>query len=184
LTEEAERIWKEGLSAVPEGLAGTILERAKALTSDPERAVGTVNFLARDARGSLASAVSTSGWAWKWPGRAGDSPIPGAGNYCDSRFGAAACTGYGELALRASTARTIVNYLSNGATPLEAGRAALLDLVTLDEPIENMIMHVVVLSRDGGHAALSTKEGALYAWRDEGSQKTEVLERTFVALPS
>jgi beta-aspartyl-peptidase (threonine type) len=182
LTEEAEKIWSEGLTAAPGGLAGTILERAKALTTDPERAVGTVNFLARDLNGSLASAVSTSGWAWKWPGRAGDSPIPGAGNYCDSRFGSAACTGYGELALRTSTARTIVNRLAEGASPLEAGRSALLDLASLDEPTENMIMHVVVLSKDGEHAALSTQRGALYAWRDGNSKSTEVLERTYVSL--
>src|SRR5207244_3706733 len=58
---------------------------------------GTVNFLALDARGDIASAVTTSGWAYKYPGRVGDSPIVGAGNYCDTRYGAAACTGYGEL---------------------------------------------------------------------------------------
>lgn len=182
LTAEAEKIWSEGLTTAPGGLAGTILERAKALTTDPERAVGTVNFLARDVSGSLASAVSTSGWAWKWPGRAGDSPIPGAGNYCDSRFGAAACTGYGELALRASTARSIVNRLADGVSPLEAGRSALLDLRSLGEPTENMIMHVVVLSQDGEHAALSTQKGALYAWRDGTSKSTEILERTYVSL--
>src|SRR5205814_1382246 len=53
---------------------------------------GTVNFLALDRRGDIASAVTTSGWAYKYPGRVGDSPIVGAGNYCDSRYGAAACT--------------------------------------------------------------------------------------------
>ena len=41
----------------------------------------------------------------------GDSPIIGAGNYCDNRFGAAACTGMGELAIRLSTARTIISYM-------------------------------------------------------------------------
>ena len=62
---------------------------------DPELASGTVNFLASDRRGRIASAVSTSGWAWKYPGRLGDTPVIGAGNYADDRYGAAACTGWG-----------------------------------------------------------------------------------------
>ena len=44
----------------------------------------------RDATGNIFSAVSTSGIAWKYPGRVGDSPVIGAGNYADSRYGAAA----------------------------------------------------------------------------------------------
>jgi len=73
--------------------------------------LGTVNFLALDQNGDLASAVTTSGLGWKYPGRVGDSPIIGAGNYCDNRYGAVACTGMGELAIRVSTARSVVLYL-------------------------------------------------------------------------
>ena len=71
----------------------------------PEQSYGTVNFLALDGDGKMASAVSTSGWAFKYPGRVGDSPLIGAGNYCDDRYGACACTGLGEWAIRAGTAR-------------------------------------------------------------------------------
>ncbi|MHB8191173.1 MAG: isoaspartyl peptidase/L-asparaginase [Ferrimicrobium sp.] len=182
LIDSSHKVWEEGLASVPEGLAGEILQRARALTADPERAVGTVNFLALDDSGAMASAVSTSGWAWKWPGRAGDSPIIGAGNYCDSRFGAAACTGFGELAIRASTARTVVQFLSEGASPLEAGTAALLDLRSLGESKSNAIMHLVVLGADGRHAGLSTQEGATYAWRDASSDGTQLLPRSVVSL--
>jgi beta-aspartyl-peptidase (threonine type) len=59
---------------------------------------GTVNFIAIDKRGHIASAVTTSGWGFKYPGRVGDSPIIGAGHYSDTRYGGAACTGFGELA--------------------------------------------------------------------------------------
>ena len=53
---------------------------------------------------------------------AGDSPLIGAGNYCDNRYGAAACTGMGELAIRASTARSLVLYLKFGMSlPRQAG---------------------------------------------------------------
>jgi len=75
---------------------------------------GTVNVQAIDADGNIACAVSTSGTALKFPGRLGDSPIIGAGNYCDNRYGAAACTGRGELAIRNSTARTLIHYLADG----------------------------------------------------------------------
>jgi beta-aspartyl-peptidase (threonine type) len=182
LTEKAAKIWREGLESLPEGLSGEILKKAKALTQDPDKAVGTVNFLAIDSKGKMASAVSTSGWAWKWPGRAGDSPVIGAGNYCDARFGAAACTGFGELSLRASTARTIVSYLSQGATPEEAGVRALLDLKDLDVDPSSMIMHSVIIGADGSHAAVSTDEKALYAWRDESCSSTQIERRTHVAL--
>ena len=72
---------------------------------DPESVRDTTVFLCRDARAGLHAATSTSGWAWKYPGRLGDAPIAGAGFYADSRFGAAACTHTGELAIRAGTAR-------------------------------------------------------------------------------
>ncbi len=76
-------------------------ELAGRLSRDPERprgAYGSVNVIARDASGYLASGVSTSGWAWTFPGRVGDSTIIGAGNYADLRWGAATCTGRGEMA--------------------------------------------------------------------------------------
>ncbi len=75
-----------------------------------------------------ASGVSTSGWSWKHPGRLGDSPVIGAGNYADNRYGAAACTGFGEMAIRAGTARSVVLYLKVGLPVEEAVRSAMEDL--------------------------------------------------------
>ncbi len=77
---------------------------------------GTVNVMAMDGNGDICSGVSTSGTALKLPGRVGDSPIIGAGNYCDNRVGAAACTGRGELSIRLSTARSIVFYMEGGVS--------------------------------------------------------------------
>jgi beta-aspartyl-peptidase (threonine type) len=98
------------------------------LTADPERAHGTVCVLARDGQGDIAVGVSTSGWAWKYPGRLGDSPIIGAANYADNRYGAAACTGFGEMAIRAGTARSVVLYLKMGLSLEESVYAAAEDL--------------------------------------------------------
>jgi beta-aspartyl-peptidase (threonine type) len=95
---------------------------------------GTVNIMAMDSEGNIASAVSTSGTALKFPGRLGDSPIIGAGNYCDNRYGAAACTGRGELAIRASTARSLVMYLAQGMTLEEAATKAMKDIHNLNSP--------------------------------------------------
>lgn len=92
---------------------------------------GTVNVQAMDADGNIACAVSTSGTALKFPGRLGDSPIIGAGNYCDNRFGAAACTGRGELAIRNSTARTLIHYLADGLGVAAAAVRAMQDIHAL-----------------------------------------------------
>ena len=88
---------------------------------------GTINILALDSSGELVVGVSTSGYPWKYPGRVGDSALPGAGNYADRRYGGAACTGRGELSMRALGARDIVDGLARGfrtrrRLPQHAGR--------------------------------------------------------------
>ncbi len=82
--------------------------------TDPEYQKDTTVFLATDNEGGMASAVSTSGWAWKYPGRLGDSPIIGAGSYADAAYGACACTHTGEMTIRAGTSRSVVLYLKMG----------------------------------------------------------------------
>jgi beta-aspartyl-peptidase (threonine type) len=98
------------------------------MSADPETAHGTVCLMVRDQHGDIASGVSTSGWAWKYPGRIGDSPIIGAGNYADNRYGAASCTGFGEMTIRAGTARSVLLYVKMGLSVVEAASAALQDL--------------------------------------------------------
>jgi N4-(beta-N-acetylglucosaminyl)-L-asparaginase len=80
----------------------------------------TVCCIGMDARGNLASAVSTSGLTNKLAGRVGDSPIIGAGNYCDNDVGAAAATGVGELAMRHCSAYAIVERMRAGSDPSRA----------------------------------------------------------------
>jgi beta-aspartyl-peptidase (threonine type) len=165
LTEEAQRTWKERLEGKlpPNASPGMVAYYQKmrewvTLATDPEKVAGTVNFLARDREGNIASAVSTSGWAWKYPGRVGDSPIIGAGNYCDNRYGAAACTGRGEMAIRAATARSVVLYLKQGMALPEALAEAMRDLWALDDPYYGG-MHIVALDAAGNPAA-ATNEAA------------------------
>lgn len=185
LTDEAERVWRAGLDrTLPEGSLGAqMLSVVASLTTDPERAAGTVNFLAIDGEGHMASAVSTSGWAWKYPGRLGDTPVIGAGNYCDDRYGAAACTGFGELSIRATTARTVVASLAARHTVERAAQDAVRDLFTLGMPEEQMIMHLVAVDRDGNHVAVSTRPGRTYVHRSAGMASYEESPRLVVEGP-
>ena len=78
-----------------------------------------------DARGDLATAVSTSGLPWKLAGRVGDSPILGAGSYVDNEVGAACATGVGELTLRTCASFAVVERMRSGADPTAACTAVL-----------------------------------------------------------
>ena len=183
LTEEAQRTWREGIEGrLPEGsLAARMLSQVASLATDPERAAGTVNFIAVDSAGRMASAVSTSGWAWKYPGRLGDSPLIGAGNYCDGRFGAATCTGFGELAIRAGTARSIVAALAAGVGLDPACRSAMTDLGALGGvEASTLIMHLVAVDAAGGHAGFTTRAGSTYVVRTPAMATHETIERTVV----
>lgn len=80
----------------------------------------TVCAIAIDAKGDLASAVSTSGLAGKLAGRVGDSPLIGAGNYVDNDVGGACATGIGELAIRNAAAFAIVERMRAGVDPTRA----------------------------------------------------------------
>ena len=98
---------------------------------DPEIGRDTTVFLTQDASGAICSGTSTSGWGWKYPGRLGDSPIIGAGSYADTRYGAAACTGAGEMTIRCGTARSIVLYMKKGASVADAVYEAVDDMRAL-----------------------------------------------------
>jgi beta-aspartyl-peptidase (threonine type) len=126
---------------------GELLPLVRAIAEKMRRA-GTVNFLARDERGDIACGVSTSGWPWKYPGRLGDSPIIGAGNYADNRYGAAACTGYGELAIRCNTAHSVVLYMKMGQGVAAACREAMGDLAPL-LAAHGGGMNIVAMDRQG-----------------------------------
>lgn len=78
---------------------------------------GTINMNALTAHGDLGSVTTTSGMSWKIPGRVGDSPIIGAGQYCDNEVGAAGSTGRGEANIKVCGAFLAVELMRNGMTP-------------------------------------------------------------------
>ena len=131
---------------------------------------GTVNIMAMDNKGDICSGVSTSGTAFKFPGRVGDSPIIGAGNYCDNRVGAAACTGRGELAIRLSTARTIISYMERGMTVKEACIQAMRDVNALNDPGS---MNCLSFDRQGNTMSASTARESIHFYMDMDSETPE-----------
>ncbi len=170
LTPEAEAIWRARMADGAEGAyQRRMRELAARLSRDPERpldAHGTVNVIARDREGNLASGVSTSGWAWKYPGRVGDSPIIGAGNYADNRWGAAACTGRGAMARRLRTAHSVVIATRFGLSPDDALTVAGQDLLALDAPYASDV-NIVAIDRDGNHGAISKVPGKTCVFQRE-----------------
>ena len=92
---------------------------------DPEHYYGTINCNGVSAKGEVCGVTTTSGLAWKIPGRVGDSPIFGAGLYVDGEVGAAGSTGRGEANLYSLTSFLIVDEMRRGAHPLDAGYTAL-----------------------------------------------------------
>jgi L-asparaginase / beta-aspartyl-peptidase len=129
----------------------------------------TVIFLAQDRAGDICAGTSTSGWAYRYPGRIGDSPIIGAGLYADNRYGACGCTHIGEMAIRAGTARAVVLCMKKGATVREACLEAICDLGDLAGGfLGPLVIHAI--DRQGESCVVATKElgrnSEYYVWRD------------------
>lgn len=192
LTEEARGIWADRLDQTPsEAGERAYFERmtayARLLATDPEAAAarygtnvtGTVNVIARDRQGRLAVATSTSGWAWKYPGRVGDTPIVGAGGYADNRYGACGCTGRGEMAVRAGTARSLVLYLKMGLPLWNAAREAIHDLYALQDPYASGLS-VIAVDAAGNHVGFSNRPGRDYIFQTAEMDIPESRPRTSV----
>ncbi len=138
---------------------------------------GTINVIALDRSGEMVVGVSTSGYPWKYPGRVGDSALPGAGNWCDLRYGGAACTGRGELSLRAGTARSVVESLGRGATVQQACRDALADAAGLPDDFRAEL-RVLALTPDGRHGGAAGEAGSTYAVMTPKSAEPDIYPRS------
>jgi beta-aspartyl-peptidase (threonine type) len=121
----------------------------------------TMNVVVRDADGHMVNAVTTSGVAWKYPGRVGDSPIIGAGSYVDDRYGAAVNTGWGELAIRQGTALRAVMMLRGGMPLDEAGCAAIRDLRYVKEA-EKAWLRLLLVDAQGNVGGYCTSPDATF----------------------
>ena len=192
LTEQAKEVWRTSLApsvAALEGedtestpgderyrLAALELVRRMAPHDGPW---GTINIIALDSTGEMCVGVSTSGYPFKYPGRVGDSAIPGAGSYCDIRGGGAAATGRGELSMRAGLAHGIVTALASGADPEQACRAALLDAANMPDEFRAEL-RCLALTSDGRHGGAAGQSGATYSVMTPEAEHPETYLRSIV----
>ncbi len=109
------------------------LEQGLLESYDGVRPWGTINCSAVDADGNLSGVTTTSGLAWKIPGRVGDSPLIGCGLYVDNDVGAAGSTGRGEAVIKTLGGHTVVEMLRQGMSPTDAALAALRRIVRFTE---------------------------------------------------
>jgi N4-(beta-N-acetylglucosaminyl)-L-asparaginase len=98
------------------------------------RPTGTINMNLVNDKGEISSITTTSGLAWKIPGRAGDSPIVGAGQYTDGQIGAAGSTGLGEANIMVCGGFLTVEHMRQGMKPADACLATLKRLVAMTPP--------------------------------------------------
>ena len=149
---------------------------AKELTYDAHgvpHTYGTINMCAVDAKGDIGSVTTTSGLAWKIPGRIGDSPIIGAGQYCDNAVGAAGSTGRGEANIKVCGAFLAVEFMRQGMSPEQALIKVMERVLAMTEPrLLNergrpyFDLQFYAIAKDGRVAGASAYEGTRYAVAD------------------
>ena len=163
---ELQRQHRAALSMIRDGLI------------DPEHYFGTINMNAVSAAGAVCGVTTTSGLAWKIPGRVGGSPILGAGLYVDNDVGAAGSTGRGEANLYNLCSFLIVENLRRGMTPTDAGMDALKRVAanTIEKRLLNDAgqpafgLNFYILSATGDHAGVSMYPSQYALCTDNGPE--------------
>jgi N4-(beta-N-acetylglucosaminyl)-L-asparaginase len=171
--KRAEAGFRAGLDMIDEGLI------------DPMHFYGTINCDGINAKGEICGVTTTSGLAWKIPGRVGDSPILGAGLYVDGDVGAAGSTGRGEANLYSLASFLIVEQMRQGKHPKDAGLEALrrIKANTIEKRLLNSAgnpafdLNFYALNAKGEYAGVSMYEGTYAVCTENGPQtlKTEPL---------
>ena len=106
----------------------------------------------------------------KVPGRLGDSPVIGAGNYCDNRYGGAACTGRGELTIRLLSARMIVKYMEDG---LDLNGAVVKAFKEIHDLNETGGVNCIAIDNNGNAISASTSGDSTFWYMDVDSDEPE-----------
>jgi N4-(beta-N-acetylglucosaminyl)-L-asparaginase len=141
---------------------------------------GTINMNAVTARGDIASVTTTSGLSWKIPGRVGDSPIIGAGQYCDNEVGAAGSTGRGEANIKVCGAFLAVEFMRQGMSPQQALMKVMERVIAMTEkrlladngkPFFQLQYYAV--NKKGEYAGACCYEGSKFAVADANGARLE-----------
>jgi N4-(beta-N-acetylglucosaminyl)-L-asparaginase len=132
----------------------------------------TIGMLAIDAAGRLGGGCTTSGMAFKLPGRVGDSPIIGAGLFVDDEIGGATATGVGEEVIRCVGSHLVVELMRQGLSPVDACRRAV-ERIAKRDPAKARGMQVgfLAIHRDGRHGGFALQKGFTYAIRSHDREE-------------
>jgi N4-(beta-N-acetylglucosaminyl)-L-asparaginase len=173
--------FEAGLSMVDDGLI------------DADSYWGTTSLEAISPGGDICGVTTTSGLSWKIPGRAGDSPILGAGQYVDNDVGAAGSTGRGEANLFSCASFLIVEFMRQGMSPKDAGMAALTRIKgnTIESRLLNQRglpsfdVRFFILNKAGDYAgvAMYGASESHFAVCDENGAREEPLEGLLEGSP-
>jgi isoaspartyl peptidase/L-asparaginase-like protein (Ntn-hydrolase superfamily) len=123
----------------------------------------TIGLLAIDKEGNLSGACTTSGLAWKYHGRVGDSPIIGAGLFVDNEVGAASATGKGEAVIKIAGSHLVVELMRNGKSPGEACKIAVERIASKQKDYKEFQVGFIALNKQGEYGAYSLQSGFEYA---------------------
>ena len=148
---------------------------------DGVRPGGTINCNAVDADGGLSGVTTTSGLAWKVPGRVGDSPIVGAGLYVDNDVGACGSTGRGEAVIKTCGSHAVVELMRSGMAPTDACLEALRRIVafTVEPRLTNrdgrpgFNVNYYAVNKGGDYGAAAIWPGARFAVCRDGASRRE-----------
>ena len=152
LTADAQEAWQQWKSRQAENKPAI------------DKSHDTIALLGLGSDGQLVGGCSTSGRAFKLPGRVGDSPIIGSGLYVDGEVGAAGATGIGENVMRYCSSYLIVELMRLGKTPAEACQIAIQRIVAGEKrPIAELHVNFVAINKAGEVGAAGTSEDFLCA---------------------
>jgi N4-(beta-N-acetylglucosaminyl)-L-asparaginase len=159
-------LWQERFRRLDERAAAIGIEpelRYSAIRKVMFPPTGTIHCSVLNDKGELSGCTTTSGLAFKLPGRVGDSPIIGAGCYTDQDVGSAGATGSGEENIKVAGAHTVVENMRHGMSPLEACNDALKRVAHIyDNNMEKLRfvdMTYYALRKDGAYAGASLWDG-------------------------
>ena len=154
------------------------------------RPTGTIHCAAMTGSGDFACTTTTSGLAFKIPGRVGDSPIIGAGLYCDNDIGSCGSTGRGEANLQNLCSFAAVELMRNGASPEDAGMEVLRRVAKTTEPRlrdkddrPDFGLSFYLLSKDGRHAGVTMWGPEKFSVTDENGTRHEDCKALYTRPP-
>ena len=178
LTPESEKAWRKWLKESKYQPRINVENESYKQQQQPPMPGGkdnhdTIGMLARDLSGNLSGGCTTSGMAFKLPGRVGDSPIIGAGLFVDNEIGAATATGVGEEVIRCVGSHLVVELMRQGLSPEKACRKAVERIANRDrEKAKTLQVGFLALHRNGSYGGFALQKGFTFAIKSSQEERT------------